>query len=241
MIPLLELDGRYRSAVTLPEYRLGMRPANYGRTFPVEVLTLDEVQRLIGAMPRRGHAGPRNRALTGVMVFSGLRIAETLALRTKDVDLDRGEITILHGKGDKRRTVGLPPNGVALIEAWLVKRAELDIPRRIYCEIPPLFCVISRPRHGRAIHSSYVREMLAETAVRAGIEKHVHPHGLRHTNASHMADQGVPMNDIRVHLGHSSLATTERYLSDINPRQSIGRAQQVNWQPVVRHDQLRLA
>lgn len=196
-----QFDGRFRSVVTMPEYRVGMKPANFGHKYPAEVLTLDEVQRLIGAMPRRGYAGPRNRALTGVLVYSGLRIAEALALRPKDVDLEAGTITVLHGKGDKRRTVGLPPAGVALIEVWLAKRAELAIPRTIHGVVPPLFCVISAPRQGRPMYASYYREALAETALRAGIDKRVTPHSLRHTNASHMARANIPLRNIQRHLG----------------------------------------
>lgn len=216
--------GYARSIVTLPEYRLGRRPANAGRKFPAEVLTRDEVHRLLAACSRRGHAGLRNRALIVVLWRAGLRITEALELRPKDVDLEAGTIAVLHGKGDRRRVVGIDPQACAVVEQWEDRRVRIGIGRGA-----PLFCTISRPDPGQRMHSAYFREALKDLAAKAGIEKRVHPHGLRHTHAAELAREGVPLHVIRRQLGHADLATTERYIDHLAPLEVVRAMQARAW------------
>lgn len=228
-VPALELRGRdrrgaYRSPVTMPEYRRGKRPPNAGRKFPAEVLTPAEVFGLLDACGR-GPAGRRNRALIVVMWRSGLRCAEALALYPKDVDLERGRIQILHGKGDQRRVVAIDPAAAAICERWERERRRIGLTGR-----DAYFCVIScKPTKGYAIGDAYVRDLFKRLAVRAGIEKRVHPHGLRHTYASWLIEQGVPIHHIRRMLGHSSLAVTERYCDHLNPSEVVESMRLVSW------------
>lgn len=218
------IDGRRRSVITLPGYRLGMKPANYGQKYPAEVLSREEVGQLLAACSRRGPTGLRNRALIIVMWRAGLRVAEALALLPKDVDLEAGTIAVLHGKGDRRRVVGLDPQACAVVEAWLARRRALGIGRGA-----PLFCTISGTTRGRKLQSAYVREALKLLARKSGIEKRVHPHGLRHTHASELAREKVPVNIIRRQLGHGSLATTARYIEHLMPSEVIEAMQQRVW------------
>ncbi len=74
---------------------------------------------------------------------------------------------------------------------------------------------------GRPLDPTYVRHALRRMAGRAGIERRVHPHMLRHTHAAELAREGVPMNVIQMQLGHSSLATTSRYLAHVHPQQVV--------------------
>ena len=223
-MPEVLFDGRYRSAVTLPEYRLGMSPANKGKTYPVEVLSEEEFDRLLGAISRRGKAGKRNRAALALMWGCGLRIAEVLALEIKDIDLNSGTLTVLHGKGDKRRVLGIPPGCQAILEAWLQERRGLGIgPGR------PVFCVITKPRAGRELGHAYLREAVHEYGIRAGIEKRCHPHQLRHSFAVRAMRRGVPMPILQRMLGHKSLATTERYLRGLNPQDVIDAMREDEW------------
>jgi integrase len=215
--------GYRRSPVTLADYRRGCPPPNKGRTFPPEPLTPQEVYALMDAC---GHAsaGRRNRALIMLLWRTGLRCAEALALEPKDVDLQRGEVRVLHGKGDRSRVVALDPAAAAVLEVWARERSALKVgPRRRF------FCVISQPTVGAPLHSAYVRELLKELAVKAGIEKRVHPHGLRHTYASWLAEQGTPVHHIRRMLGHGSIAITERYLDHLNPADVLAAMRAVPW------------
>jgi integrase len=202
--PVFDRRGYYRSPVTLGSYRQGKPSPVKGRRFPPEPLTPDEVWALVDACGR-GRAGRRNRALIIVMWRAGLRVSEALALRPKDVDLERG--------------------ACAIVERWTLERRELGVPARA-----PLFCVISRPTLGEPLNSSYVRELLHKLAVKAGIEKRVHPHGLRHSYASYLAERpDVPLRTIQAMLGHTSLATTERYLHRLNPAQELELIRSLQW------------
>jgi site-specific recombinase XerD len=215
--------GYYRAPVTFPAYRLGQEPANKGRKFPPEVLTPEEVFALIDACGR-GPAGWRNRALIVLGWRCGLRCAEALDLYPKDVDVDRGRVQVLHGKGDKARVVGLDPAAGAIVDRWMVNRRKLGLTGR-----QPLLCVISEPTKGRRLHDAYVRELMKKLAERAGIEKRVHFHGLRHSYASYLADRGVPTHFIRQMLGHTSLAVTERYMDHINPAVVVETLRALEW------------
>lgn len=221
--PMFDRRGYYRSPVTLPSYRYGREPANKGLKFPIEVLTPEEVDRLMGACGR-GPAGLRNRAIITVQYRAMLRCSESLALYPKDVDLDRGRIAVLHGKGDKSRVVPIGAGAVAVLERWAAERRKLGLTGR-----QPFFCVISAPTRGRELHDAYVRNLYKKLAPRAGIEKRVHPHGLRHSGASYLMDQGVPIHYIRRVLGHSSIAVTERYADHVNPAAVIEFLRDLPW------------
>lgn len=191
-----------------------------GRKFPAEVLTADEVKALVRACSTRAPTGVRNRALLVVLYRGGLRVGEALALYAKDVDPRRGTIRVLHGKGDKARTVGLDPEALAVVERWIDVRKGLGISSR-----QRLFCTLA----GGPLDQSYVRQLLPRLAARAGIDKRVHAHGLRHTHAAELAEEGYPVNFIQDQLGHASLAVTDRYLRHIAPAARIEALQRRNW------------
>jgi site-specific recombinase XerD len=175
------------------------------RTFPVEPLTPREVARLLRQCSTTAPTGIRNRALITAMYRGGLRINEALALRVSDVNPDRGTMRVLHGKGDKARTVAIDDGGMAIIQRWIDYRERL--PRG------PLFCTLA----GTSMSDVYVRNMLHRIGRKAGIDKRVHPHGLRHSHAAELAAEGVPVNVIQAQLGHSHLATTDTYLRHVAP------------------------
>lgn len=210
------------SPATAKGYRAGVAAANAGQRFPAEILTADEVRALIGACSKRAPTGVRNRALLVVLYRGGLRISEALALKPKDVDAAAGTITVLHGKGDRRRTVGLDDGAFDVVARWLERRKGLGLSGR-----QPLFCTLE----GRPLQSSYVRTLLPRLARKAAIDKRVHPHGLRHTHAAELAAEGKPVNLIQAQLGHTSLSTTDRYLRHIAPQQLIAAMREREWRP----------
>src|SRR2546422_7374631 len=99
-------------------------PANAGQRYPAEILTPDEVRALIKACSNRAPTGIRNRALLVLLYRGGLRITEALRLHPKDLDRAAGTVTVLRGKGGKRRTIGLDPGAFAVLERWLDRRAQ---------------------------------------------------------------------------------------------------------------------
>lgn len=204
----------------------GSVPGNKGKRYPAEVLTAAEVQALM-AECSRAPTGQRNRAMIVVMWRSGLRIAEVLDLHPKDVDLASGAVTVLSGKGRRRRTVGIDPQALAVIERWMATRQAIALERGWRPSLHPLFCTM----RGTAVRAPYVRELLHRLAPRAGIAKRVHPHGLRHTHAFELAMEGVPVHVIQRQLGHANLNTTERYISHVAPAQLIRAMQAREWEP----------
>ncbi len=194
-------------------------PANKDRRLPAELLSPDEVRALLRACSSRAPTGIRNRALIAVLYRGGLRISEALALLPKDVDV-AGTLTVLHGKGDRRRTVGMDPAAFALLERWLDRRRAIGLSGR-----RPVFCTLA----GEPLDTSYVRRLLPRLARKAGVEKRVHPHGLRHAHAAELAAEGVPVNVVQQQLGHGSLATTDRYLRHIAPAERVAAMRAREW------------
>jgi integrase len=229
MATQLDRRGYYRSPVTFPEARLGKKPANAGHKYPVEVLTRAEASAILKAAGR-GYSGARDRAGFALMYRAGLRVTELLRLMPKDLDVDGGMVTILHGKGDRRRTIPVDPQAMALVELWLRLRRDLELTAR-----HPFFCTISQPNPGQPYWSSVVRKKLKNTAVKAGVTKRVHPHGLRHTYATELAREGVPVHIIRRLLGHQSLDTTERYIAKLHPADLAAVIHLRTWDAPVKH------
>lgn len=189
-------------------------------TRDTEILSPEEARMLINDRFRaRGSAGVRDCALLTVLYLGGLRIAEALALREQDVDLATGDITIHRGKGHKRRQVRLPAGGVAMVERWIQRRRKLNLDNR-----HPLFCTISKGkelRRGKPLYPSQVRNLCYRLRSKLGIAKRVHPHGFRHTYASELIREGQRLDTIKSVLGHSSIATTERYLHTLHPEEHL--------------------
>lgn len=187
-------------------------PTNRGRKLPPEPLTADEVRQLLAAASNRSSSGVRLRALIGVLYGSGVRLAEALALRLPDVDTRAGVLRVANGKGARFRTIGLDVRGAALLDQWLDRRRELGLNGR-----HPIFATYETGKVGRPLDQRYVRLALARLGIRAGLDKRVHPHGLRHSLAYDLAQRGVPTHQIQAQLGHASLAVTDRYVRHLMP------------------------
>jgi integrase/recombinase XerD len=176
-----------------------------------DLLTRADIERLIAACSSRAPTGIRNRGIIATTWRSGLRISETLGLRTKDVDLTAGTIVVQHGKGDKRRVVGIDPGTTELVRRWAERRKALRL-----SSAETLFCTLQ----GRPVDPSYIRHLLPRLAGRAGVEKRVHAHALRHSFAIELESEGAPLSTIRDALGHSSAAITDRYLRRVSGSQA---------------------
>jgi site-specific recombinase XerD len=152
--------------------------------------------------------GKMQRAWIVMLWRAGLRVAEVSALRT--IDLDKAERTVYVecGKGKKSRWAGLDAQAWEYIEVWLRERERAG-----YLERWPLFCT---PQGERLFHESMWR-VLKRLAKKAGVNKRVHPHCLRHTHAYELTKEGVPLTVIQQQLGHSSLAYTQIYTNHICP------------------------
>ena len=195
-------------------------PPNKGKKYPAEVIPREEVIKLLATCSSRAPTGIRNKALITVMYRGGLRISEVLNLMPRHVDAKAGTITVMNGKGGKRRVVGLDPEAFAALARWINRRDQLGINGRAR-----FFCTLD----GGPVSAPYVRMALGRLAKRAGIDRRVNPHAFRHSFAAEMAREGQPMNLIQQALGHSSLGTTSRYLAHINPQEVVDAMRSREW------------
>ncbi len=200
--------------VTTPSSSTGWNPAGRRkrtkprRRLPPEVLTDEEVRSLMDACAATSASGIRNRALIALLYRSGLRISEALDLYPKDVDLERKAIRVLHGKGGRSRVVGIDAGALAVLARWMEVRTLHG-----HNGSRPIFCTTS----GERMANAYIRRLLPRLGRAAGIAKRVHAHGLRHTHAAELREEGMDIGLISKQLGHASISTTARYLDHIAP------------------------
>jgi site-specific recombinase XerD len=198
------------------------RPANKGRKYPPQALEEADVAALVGACSRKAPTGIRNRALITVLYRGGLRLSEALSLSPDAIDFRAGTISVIHRRKNRRRTVGLDPGALSVLARWLTRRAALGLDAR-----ETIFCTLQ----GASLKSAYVRALLPRLAAKAGVEKRVHPHGLRHTRAAELAREETPRDLVQEQLGYQSPVTTDRYLKHI-ARQAPEKATAVRiWTP----------
>lgn len=189
---------------------------------PAEPLSGDDVRRLLAAADDGTMAGRRNYALLVVTWRTGLRCAEVLALRSSDVDLAGGTLRVLHGKGNRARTIGIDSGTAEVVAKWQVERESLGLNGGV------LFCTVSG-QAGRPLDPRYVRALMSRLGRKAGIDHRVHLHGLRHSCAVDLRREGWPVPLISRQLGHSSIATTQVYLDHMLPLEAVELAQRREW------------
>ena len=180
---------------------------------PPEPLSKREALMLVHGANTRRKTGVRNAAVIALMWRSQLRIGETLDLRPCDCEGDR--IRILHGKGSKSRVVGVDQGTKDLIDTWMLIRPKSDY----------LFCTMK----GTKIDSSYYRRLFKKLQIGLGIIKRCHPHGMRHTGASELAKENVPLILISQQLGHSNISTTDAYIRHLCPEEVISVIKDREW------------
>jgi integrase/recombinase XerD len=115
---------------------------------------------------------------------------------------------------------GVSPAACGLVASWLDERRRLELSRPSV-----VFCTLD----GQPLHKSYVRALLPWLARKAGIEKRVHPHSIRHTCAAELAIEGVPVPLIQLQLGHASLDTTTVNLRHIESVELVETMRRRNW------------
>lgn len=209
-----DVCGRKRSPATTPSFRRGVSPNSKGKTYEPTPYTDDEILLLLDACLDTV-AWQRLRAWIAFTVRSGLRISETLDLVAADLDPEKQTVLVRCGKGGKRRISAMDPWGWEQVGPWLELRKTLPHSHG------HVFCVVEGPTRGGRWSASGVRQMLAKLKPKAGLEKRLAPHQLRHTLAVGLLADGIPLPHISRQLGHSNIATTDTYLRGISPQEII--------------------
>jgi integrase/recombinase XerC len=146
-------------------------------------------------------AALRDRAIIETLYSTGIRVSELVGLDWRDIDEEIGMLTVRAGKGDKDRIVPIGEPALDALAAW---RRAMPIAWE------PAGPVIVNLRGGRLTTRS-VENIVRDRITRAGVPVELTPHGLRHSFATHMLGNGADLRSIQEMLGHSSLATTQRY------------------------------
>lgn len=174
-----------------------------GRHLP-EVLTVDEIDRMVDSIDMTKAEGQRNRAIIETLYGCGLRVSELCELELDNINFpDR--MLMVTGKGNKQRLVPMSQTSIDEIGLWLDDRARLDIKRG---EEPKVFL----NRRGRRLTRVMIYYIVRDLALMAGVRKPISPHTLRHSFATHLLEGGANLRAIQQMLGHESIATTELYL-----------------------------
>ena len=175
-----------------------------GRHLP-EVLTLDEIDAMMGCIDMSAPEGLRNRAIIETMYGCGLRVSELVGLQMSLVYADE-EFVVVRGKGDKQRLVPISQVALELIGRYVSEvRSHLVVKRG--CED-----ILFLNRRGGQLSRQMVFIIIKRLCELAGIHKTVSPHTLRHSFATHLLEGGANLRAIQQMLGHESITTTEIYV-----------------------------
>jgi integrase/recombinase XerD len=181
----------------------------FRRSLP-QFLSLDEVERVLRQPDTSTVVGLRDKAMIELMYSCGLRVSELCGVRVADLQMDAGCLRCV-GKGDKERIVPVGRRALEAVLAYYRKgRAELLRGG----SSPYLFL---NQRGGKMDRIAYWKA-LAAYGRKAGLRKHVKPHMLRHSFATHLLDRGADLRAVQMMLGHSDISTTQIYTHVVEER-----------------------
>jgi integrase/recombinase XerC len=194
--------------------REGLAPGNPARAVASprrpkllpKVLPEEEVVALVEAPPaQQGPLALRDRAFMELLYGSGLRVSELTGLDLGDVDLAQGLVRVL-GKRRKERIVPFGSSAAEALRRWLEEGRPV-----LAAEAPRAGNAIFLNHRGGRLTARSVARRIERWVLAAGIPRHVHPHVLRHSFATHLLGNGADLRGIQELLGHASLSTTQRY------------------------------
>jgi integrase/recombinase XerC len=167
-----------------------------------EYLGVDEIFALLETPEKDSPLGKRDKAWLELLYATGMRVGELVGLKTSDVDLAQATVRV-YGKGRKERIAPLTPKAVTALKNYLAVRDESE-----------------KEKSGDALFLNYrggrlgergIRKLLDRYILKCSITRHISPHALRHTFATHLLESGADLRSIQELLGHVSLSTTQKY------------------------------
>ena len=166
------------------------------------ILEPDEVQNLLKQPSKRYPTGLRNKTIMSLMLHCGLRLSEITNLKPGHINLTKGKLRVESGKGKKDRDLAIPDYLADLLETWRSIRPKSNF----------FFSTLK----GRKLSDRYIQQMVKRYAQKAGIERKISPHTLRHTYATQYYKQTKDIETLRRILGHSDISTTTIYITLAN-------------------------
>lgn len=188
--------------------------------------TRAEMDRLLSSFTNANPKEILDHALLEFIYACGLRVSEAVNLTLNRVNLEEGMVRVL-GKGNKERLVPVPKGSVPVLKRYL------EIVRPLFVKKPMAQFFVNSC--GRPVTVRYVELLVREKCEEAGIDKHLTPHKLRHSYATHLLQGGADLRSIQELLGHADIATTEIY-THVADKQLVDSYQKFN--PVASHPSL---
>ena len=174
-----------------------------GKKLP-EFLTIEEIELLVNQIDRSKKEGERNLAIIEVLYGCGLRVTELIELKISEIYWEEGFIRII-GKGNKERLVPLGKIASKHLKIYL---NEI----RVHQKVKDLFVDhVFINKNGSKISRVMIFKIVKKLTEKAGIQKNISPHSLRHSFATHLVEGGADLRSVQEMLGHQSITTTEIY------------------------------
>ena len=169
-----------------------------------EVLTIEEIDRIIASVDRSKAEGQRNRAILETLYSCGLRVSELTSLKLSDLYFNEGFIKV-EGKGNKQRLVPISERAIHEIKLYFLDRNQIEV-KKEYEDY-----VFVSHRRGKGLSRIMIFHLIKELAEKAGITKNISPPPSRHSFATHLLEGGANLRAIQCMLGHECISTTEIY------------------------------
>ncbi len=167
------------------------------------VLNVEEIARLLAAPDLEKPAGQRDAAMLELIYAAGLRVSELIGLQIPSVNLEAGFVRVL-GKGSKERMVPIGRKALDSIQDYVKKGRRQQLK-----DLTSPFLFVARA--GKPMTRQGFWKLLKRYALKAGIQKRVTPHSMRHSFASHLLEGGADLRAVQVMLGHADISTTQIY------------------------------
>ena len=193
---------RPRCYIVRIRFKKRIKGTRMARRIPI-VLTDEEQRKLLTQPNPRYPTGERNRLMLWLILDTGLRLSEVLNLEWRDIDLLTGRLHVRRGKGAKDRVLWVGEELLEALRHWRQRQAEI-----VGKPVSWVFSTLD----GKPLQARYVQMMVQRYARKAGIEKRVTPHTLRHTFATDLLRACGNVEIVRRALGHERLSTTQIYV-----------------------------
>ncbi len=168
-----------------------------------DYLSIDEIERLLQSVDITTTLGYRDRTMLEITYGAGLRVSELLSLKTEDINLELGFIRC-YGKGNKERIIPIGEIALDYLNLYLA-----NIRPKIQNNLKSKELFLNS--RGKSMSRQGFFKILLNYGRRAGIKKHLSPHTLRHSFATHLLENGADLRSVQEMLGHSDISTTEIY------------------------------